>query len=336
MNNRRVAIVAGCRTPFARSGTVYRDLTAVDLGTAAVRELLERTEVDPAAVGTVVMGQVVPSVKAPNLAPRGRAAAPACRRSVPAHTVNRACASANQAIADVASAILLGHVDAGIAGGAESLSDVPDPPQQAHGAGARRGAAGAHRSGARLGAFARAAPAGPRARRRRRSPSPRPASRWASPPRRWRRRTASRGEEQDRDRARVAPERLRARPRTAGCRPRRCAVLRAARATRPRSPPTTCSAGTPRWRRSRRCRRPSTSATARVTAGNSSPLTDGARRGAADVRGQGPRRGPRAARLRPLLGGRGGGPRRAAADGPRARDTEGARARRHRARRTST
>ena len=124
MSNTRVAIVAGCRTPFARSGTVYRDMTAVDLATACVRELLERTEIDPAAVGTVVMGQVVPSVKAPNLG-REVVLRTTLPRSVPAHTVNRACASACEAIAEVASAILLGHADTGIAGGAESLSDVP-------------------------------------------------------------------------------------------------------------------------------------------------------------------------------------------------------------------
>ncbi len=124
MSNTRVAIVAGCRTPFGRSGTVYRDMTAVDLATACVRELLERTEVDPAAVGTVVMGQVVPSVKAPNLG-REVVLRTTLPRSVPAHTVNRACASACEAIAEVASAILLGHADTGIAGGAESLSDVP-------------------------------------------------------------------------------------------------------------------------------------------------------------------------------------------------------------------
>jgi acetyl-CoA acyltransferase len=122
--NRRVAIVSGCRTPFARAGTAYRDLTAVDLGKACVRELLERTEVDPASVETLVMGQVVPSIKAPNLA-REVGLGVGLPKSVPAHTVNRACASANEAIAEVASEILLGHVDVGIAGGAESLSDVP-------------------------------------------------------------------------------------------------------------------------------------------------------------------------------------------------------------------
>ena len=122
--NRRVAIVAGCRTPFARAGTVYRDLAAVDLAKTCVRELVERSGVDPAAVGTLALGQVIPSVKALNLA-REVGLGVGLPRSTPAHTVNRACASANQAIADVTTDIVLGHVDVGIAGGAESLSDVP-------------------------------------------------------------------------------------------------------------------------------------------------------------------------------------------------------------------
>jgi acetyl-CoA acyltransferase len=124
MNNGRVAIVAGCRTPFAKAGTVYRDLTAVDLGKVCVRELVERTEVDPALVGTVVLGQVIPSAKAPNIA-REVGLGTGLPLEIPAHTVNRACASANEAIAEVASAILTGHLECGIAGGAESLSDVP-------------------------------------------------------------------------------------------------------------------------------------------------------------------------------------------------------------------
>jgi acetyl-CoA acyltransferase len=120
----RVGIIAGCRTPFAKALGVYRDLTALDLAKACVRELIERSEADPAAIGIVAMGQVIPSVKAPNL---GRevvlgAGLPA---TVPGHTVNRACASASQAIADVASSILAGHAECGIAGGAESLSDAP-------------------------------------------------------------------------------------------------------------------------------------------------------------------------------------------------------------------
>jgi acetyl-CoA acyltransferase len=119
-----VAVVGGCRTPFAKAGTEYRDLTALDLATACTRELIERTETDPKAVGLVVMGQVIPSVLAPNLGREVtlRAGLPA---ATPAHSVNRACASANQAIADATTAILAGHADVAIAGGAESLSDVP-------------------------------------------------------------------------------------------------------------------------------------------------------------------------------------------------------------------
>ena len=148
--------MAGCRTPFARSGSVYRDLTAVDLATAAVRELLERTEFDPASIDTVVMGQVVPSVAAPNLAREVTLRMP-MPKSVPAHTVNRACASANEAIAAVASAILMGHAQAGIAGGAESLSDVPilHSRRMAH---ALVDAQKARTLGARLAIFARLRP----------------------------------------------------------------------------------------------------------------------------------------------------------------------------------
>jgi acetyl-CoA acyltransferase len=120
----RVAVVAGCRTPFVKAGGAYRDLTAVDLGKACVRELIERSEIDPARIGAVAMGQVIPSVKAPNLA-REVALGVGLPPSVPAHTVNRACASANQAIADVTHLIREGQIEAGVAGGAESLSDVP-------------------------------------------------------------------------------------------------------------------------------------------------------------------------------------------------------------------
>jgi len=120
----RVAVVAGCRTPFAKAGTAYRDLTALDLARTCVREIVERTEIDPGGVDIVVMGQVVPSVKAPNLA-REVVLSAGLPPSVPAHTVNSACASANQAIVDVASEILQGNAEVGIAGGAESLSDVP-------------------------------------------------------------------------------------------------------------------------------------------------------------------------------------------------------------------
>jgi acetyl-CoA acyltransferase len=152
----RVALVASCRTPFAKSGEAFKDLTALDLAKIAVRELIERSEVDPRLIGTLVMGQVVPSVQAPNLG-RETALGALLPKGVPAHTLNRACASSNQAIADVASSILLGHIDVGIAGGAESLSSVPILHSKGMTA-ALMSASKARSFGARVGAFSRVRP----------------------------------------------------------------------------------------------------------------------------------------------------------------------------------
>jgi acetyl-CoA acyltransferase len=120
----RVAIVAGVRTPFARAGTTLRTLSAQDLGRAVVAELIQRTNLDGDEVDTLVFGTVVPSVLAPNIA-REVALLPMLPKGIPAFTVGRACASANQAITDAADQIALGHADVAIAGGAESLSNVP-------------------------------------------------------------------------------------------------------------------------------------------------------------------------------------------------------------------
>ena len=67
-NGRRVAIIAGVRTPFARSGTALKEYTAIDLGRFAVGELVQRTSLDGAAVDLLVFGTVVQSVVAPNIA----------------------------------------------------------------------------------------------------------------------------------------------------------------------------------------------------------------------------------------------------------------------------
>jgi acetyl-CoA acyltransferase len=121
---RRVAIVAGVRTPFVKSGTVFQDVSAVALARYAARELLYRSEVDGREIDEVVFSQVVPSVLTPNVA-REVSLLPQLPPSVPAYTINRACASAAQAINNAADQILLGHADAIIAGGVESLSDLP-------------------------------------------------------------------------------------------------------------------------------------------------------------------------------------------------------------------
>jgi len=121
---RRVAIVAGVRTPFARSGTAFKSLSAIDLGRLCVAELLQRTALNGDLVDAVVYGTVVPNVLAPNIA-REVSLIPHLPRGVDAWSVSRACASANQAITDGADQIALGHADVVVAGGAESLSTVP-------------------------------------------------------------------------------------------------------------------------------------------------------------------------------------------------------------------
>jgi acetyl-CoA acyltransferase len=99
-------------------------MTAIELGKRCVTELVQRTNLDGDLVEAVVYGTVVPSVVAPNIA-REISLLPILPRGCEAYTVGRACASANQAITDAADQIVLGHHDVVIAGGAESLSNVP-------------------------------------------------------------------------------------------------------------------------------------------------------------------------------------------------------------------
>jgi len=122
--SRRAAIVAGLRTPFARSGSVFRDVTAVQLARRVTQELLERTGLDGKEVDEVAFGQVVQSVLSPNVA-REVSLLPQLPRTVPAFSLNRACASAGSAITYAADQIALGHADVVLAGGVESLSDIP-------------------------------------------------------------------------------------------------------------------------------------------------------------------------------------------------------------------
>jgi acetyl-CoA acyltransferase len=121
---RRVAIVAGVRTPFLKAGTGFRSLSAIDLGRQCVAELLERASLDGKEVEALVFGTVIPSVLAPNIA-REVSLIPQLPKGTEAYTVSRACTSSNQAITDAANQIALGHHNVVIAGGAESLSNVP-------------------------------------------------------------------------------------------------------------------------------------------------------------------------------------------------------------------
>ena len=122
--NGRVAILAGARTPFARAGTELRELDVIDLAGIAGAEAVARAGVDPAEVELAIFGCVLPALHGPNLGREAafRAALPA---SVTGSAVNLACASSNRAITSGAEAILSGEAEVVLAGGAESLSNVP-------------------------------------------------------------------------------------------------------------------------------------------------------------------------------------------------------------------
>ena len=120
----RVAIVAGLRTPFAKQLTAYRQVSALGLGQHVVAEMMARLELDPALVDQVVFGQVLPSIDAPNIA-REIVLGTGMDRRTDAFSVSRACATSFQSTVSVAESIMLGHAHVGIAGGADSSSDVP-------------------------------------------------------------------------------------------------------------------------------------------------------------------------------------------------------------------
>jgi acetyl-CoA acyltransferase len=121
---RRAAVVAGLRTPFVKAGSDFRDLSAIDLGAAVVNELVARSGIAPKEFDSVVFGQVIPSSTV-TLIGREMVLRTQLPKSVQAHTVARACATSIQTTTDAADQIALGHSDCAISGGAESMSDAP-------------------------------------------------------------------------------------------------------------------------------------------------------------------------------------------------------------------
>ncbi len=122
----RVVIVDGVRTPFVRAYTDFQELTALDLSRIVTSELMARVGLDPEVIDEVIMGTVLPSVHAPNLA-RETVLATDLPKKIPGFTLGRACASSAQAVISAAEGILRGEYDTVIAGGAESMSNVPVP-----------------------------------------------------------------------------------------------------------------------------------------------------------------------------------------------------------------
>jgi acetyl-CoA acyltransferase len=120
----RAAILGGARTPFVKAGTSFAELDVLDLARAATAEALARTEVDPRDVDEVIFGNVARPVAYHNLA-REVVLSLSMPPSIPAFTVGLACASACVAVTSAADHIALGNADVVVAGGSESLTNVP-------------------------------------------------------------------------------------------------------------------------------------------------------------------------------------------------------------------
>jgi acetyl-CoA acyltransferase len=120
----RAAILGGARTPFVRAGTAFAELDVLDLAQAATAEALARTEVDARDVDEVVFGNVARPVAYHNLA-REVVLSLSMPAQIPAFTVGLACASACVAITSAADHIVTGNAEVVVAGGSESLTNVP-------------------------------------------------------------------------------------------------------------------------------------------------------------------------------------------------------------------
>lgn len=121
---RNVAVIGGARTPFCKAGGSLIRKSAVQLGAIAAREAVLRAGIRPERVEQIIFGIVSAPVGAPNIA-REIGLEAAFPVNVPAYTVSRACISSNQALTAAADQIALGKADVILAGGAETLSDVP-------------------------------------------------------------------------------------------------------------------------------------------------------------------------------------------------------------------
>lgn len=124
--NGRIAIVAGVRTPFARMGTAFRDQNAIDLGAMAAAELLARSGLAAADVEQAIFGMTVMKPEAPFIA-REIVLASGMDPRTDAYSITRACATSFQTAASGAEAIALGHADVVMTGGTDSTSDIAVP-----------------------------------------------------------------------------------------------------------------------------------------------------------------------------------------------------------------
>ncbi len=119
----RVVIVSGARTPFARARTVFGKMSAAALGGIAIRETVARSGVDPKIIDEIYYGIVSPPAEGSNVS-REALFDSGLPPTIPCTTVNRYCASSAESVGGIVAKILSGQIEIGVAGGVESISSI--------------------------------------------------------------------------------------------------------------------------------------------------------------------------------------------------------------------
>lgn len=122
--SRRVAVVGGSRIPFCRAHSVYRDCSNQDMMAAALVGLVNKYDLKGQTLGDVALGAVIKHSRDWNLA-RESAMDSGLSPKTPGVDLQRACGTSLEACAIIANKIALGQIDSGIAGGVDSISDAP-------------------------------------------------------------------------------------------------------------------------------------------------------------------------------------------------------------------
>ncbi|MFZ4963509.1 MULTISPECIES: acetyl-CoA C-acyltransferase family protein [Pseudomonas] len=125
MSKPEVYIVSAARTAIGTFGGALKDVALSELATTAVKAALQHSDLDPALVGHVVMGNVIPTDTQDAYLSRVAAMNAGIPKETPAYNVNRLCGSGLQAIVSAAQTLLLGDAEVAIGAGAESMSRGP-------------------------------------------------------------------------------------------------------------------------------------------------------------------------------------------------------------------
>ena len=124
LNGRRVAVVGGLRTPFVKAGTYFKDLSPLAMSTHVVAEMLSRYGVVADSLDDIVWGRVIHDPRISNIA-REIVLDLRLPARIRGYMVSNNCITSAHAIANLADAIAGGRSEAGIAGGVESMSQAP-------------------------------------------------------------------------------------------------------------------------------------------------------------------------------------------------------------------